>query len=285
MELIKTSLIIPCFSNAMLPLLTIRGYIIGKKRRTFAILELILFKKGNHSMVRTIMFVFAHPDDESFTCGGTLLELSKKDEVRTVLYSATPGDAGKCGEPPLCHPHELATVRRNELKEASQLLGIDELIVDDYKDGKLNEIPTEVLKNELLKHIETVKPDVIVTFPPHGLSGHPDHKAIQKATLQAVQETNQVKELFYATFPQSLADETGNPAFADPDDTITQIKSFSDVHMEKVREALLAHKTQHLSVERVFPTIHRENGFLKFNNKEYFIKAWQNPAFKSTSLL
>ncbi|MGB7999417.1 MAG: PIG-L family deacetylase [Anaerobacillus sp.] len=236
-------------------------------------------------MNRTIMFVFAHPDDESFTCGGTLLELSKRDEVRTVLYSATPGDAGKCGDPPLCHPDELASVRRNELKRAAQLLGIDELIVDDYRDGKLNEISTEDLKNELLKHIETVKPDVIVTFPPHGLSGHPDHKAIQKATFEAVQETNHVKELFYATFPQSLADETGNPAFADPDHKISHVKSYTKGHMEKVREALLAHKTQHLSVERVFPTIHEENGFFKFNNKEYFIKAWHTPAFKTASLL
>lgn len=230
-------------------------------------------------MSRTFMFIFAHPDDESFTCGGTLLELAKAKDTKTILYSATPGDAGKCGEPPLCQPDELAEVRKKELEKAANLLGIDELHIGNYQDGKLNQLPQNELKEDVIKRIEAIKPDVVITFPPHGLSGHPDHKAIQLATLQAVKETNVVKELYYATFPQSLADETGNPAFADPDDSITLIKSFSTEDLDSVRKALLAHRTQHLSVERVFPTIYDKTGFMKFNNKEYFIKAWENPSF------
>ncbi len=241
--------------------------------------------KGNVLMSRTFMFIFAHPDDESFTCGGTLTELAKAKDTKTILYSATPGDAGKCGEPPLCQVDELAEVRKKELEEASKLLGIDELHIGDYQDGKLNKLPDDELKNDVLKRIEAVQPDVVITFPPHGLSGHPDHKAIQLATLQAVKETDVVKELYYATFPQSLADETGNPAYADPDDSITLIKSFSNEDLDPVRKALLAHRTQHLSVERVFPTIYNENGFMKFNNKEYFIKAWNNPNYTCGSIL
>lgn len=228
-------------------------------------------------MPKTILFTFAHPDDESFTCGGTLVELSKQKDTKTVLYSATPGDAGKCGEPAICTRENLASVRRNELTEAAAHLGIDDLIIDDYQDGKLSELSPNTLKNRLVELIDHIKPDAVVTFPPHGLSGHSDHTAIQEATLQAVKEQpNSVKELYYATFPQSLATETGNPAFADPDENITLIKSFRGEHMKTVQRALLAHKTQHLSVERVFPTIHDNSGFSKFGNKEYFIKAWDS---------
>ncbi len=241
--------------------------------------------KGNTLMSQTFMFVFAHPDDESFTCGGTLLELANKKDIKTVLYSATPGDAGKCGEPAICRPEELASVRRKELEKASKLLGIDELYIGEYQDGKLNSLPPNVLKNDVINRIKEVKPDVVITFPPHGLSGHPDHKAIQAATLQAVHETNIVKELYYTTFPQSLADETGHPAFSDPDDSITLMKSFSSNHINTVRKALLAHRTQHLSVERAFPTIYNQEGFMKYNNKEYFIKAWENAEPSSKSLL
>lgn len=237
-------------------------------------------------MSKTILFAFAHPDDESFTCGGTLLELSKQQDTKTILYSATAGDAGKCGEPPICTRENLASVRRAELKEAATHLGIDELIIDDYQDGKLNELPSATLKNRLIDLIAETKPDAVITFPPHGLSGHPDHTAIQEATLSAVQESsNTVKELYYATFPQSLADETGNPAFADLDEDITLIKPFTEEHMRTVQLALLAHKTQHLSVERVFPSIHQSSGFSKFGNKEYFIKAWQNNDSKNHSIL
>ncbi|MDQ0481948.1 PIG-L deacetylase family protein [Guptibacillus hwajinpoensis] len=237
-------------------------------------------------MSRTIMFVFAHPDDETFTSGGTILELAQQTDTKTVLYSATPGDAGKCGEPPLCTPENLASTRRKELQTAAKLLRIDQLVIDDFKDGKLNELPSGVLKNEVLKQIHIVKPEVVVTFPPHGLSGHSDHKAIQQATLEAVQDSSSgVKELYYTTFPQSLAKETGNPAFSDPDETISLVKSFSQDHMNEVKEALLAHKTQHLSVERVFPTIIEDTAFMKFNNKEYFIRAWQHPQYNSDPLL
>lgn len=237
-------------------------------------------------MSRTIMFVFAHPDDETFTSGGTILELAQQPETKTVLYSATPGDAGKCGEPPLCTREDLATFRRKELEEAAEILQINDLIIDDFQDGKLSDLPPEVLKNEVLKQIHIVKPDVVVTFPPHGLSGHPDHKAIQQATLQAVKETSaNVKELYYATLPQSIANETGNPAFSDPDEAISLIKSFSQDHMNVVKDALLAHKTQHLSVERVFPTIVQGSDFIKFNNKEYFIRAWQHAQYNSDPLL
>ncbi|WP_377888765.1 PIG-L deacetylase family protein [Alkalihalobacillus sp. R86527] len=230
-------------------------------------------------MPKTILFAFAHPDDESFTCGGTLVELSQQKDTKTVLYSATAGDAGKCGEPPICTRENLASVRRDELTEAATHLGINELIIDDYQDGKLSELSPSTLKNRLINLIDHYKPDAVVTFPPHGLSGHSDHTAIQEATLQAVQEKeSSVKELYYTTFPQSLATETGNPAFADPDENITLIKSFTGDHMKTVQLALLAHKTQHLSVERVFPTIHHNNGFSKFNNKEYFIKAWERGA-------
>ncbi|WP_347549819.1 PIG-L family deacetylase [Pseudalkalibacillus hwajinpoensis] len=237
-------------------------------------------------MTRTILFVFAHPDDETFTSGGTLFELSQQQDANTVLYSATPGDAGKCGEPPLCNPEDLSIVRQKELEMAAKLLGINELIIGDYKDGQLSQLQDGVLIDEVINQIEQVKPDAVVTFPPHGLSGHQDHKGIQKATLQAVQEAIfPVKELYYTTVPRSIAVETGNPAYSDPDEDISLIKTFSTQHMEQVRLALLAHKTQHLSVERVFPTIYNENGFFKFDNKEYFIKAWQNPDVRSERVL
>ncbi|WP_270179084.1 PIG-L deacetylase family protein [Alkalihalobacillus sp. CinArs1] len=228
-------------------------------------------------MSKTILFAFAHPDDESFTCGGTILELSKQKDTKTILYSATAGDAGKCGEPPLCTRDDLANVRRNELQEAAAHLGINELVIDDYPDGKLSELTPHTLKNRIITLLNNYQPDAVVTFPPHGLSGHSDHTAIQEACLEAVQESpNSVKELYYATLPQSLATKTGNPAFADPDENITLMKSFTEEHMKNVQLALLAHKTQHLSVERVFPSIHNQSGFTKFENKEYFIRAWES---------
>ncbi|RBW70313.1 PIG-L deacetylase family protein [Bacillus taeanensis] len=228
-------------------------------------------------MTKRILFTFAHPDDETFTVGGTLAEYAKHPDIETIVYSATLGDAGKCGNPPVCSKEELALVRKEELKTAAAILGVDHLLFDTYRDGHLSMLSKDQLKEAVLKVIEKYQPEIVVTFPPHGLSGHKDHHAIQQATLEAVKDERNkaVKTLFYATFPESMKEKMGQPAFADPDETIAVTKSIKEENIEKVRKALLAHKTQHLSVERVFPTIkNSKQPFLKFDNCEYFVHAW-----------
>mgnify|MGYP000732581162 CR=1 FL=1 len=65
-----------------------------------------------------LLAVFAHPDDEAYRPGGTLALLARRG-VRVHLLTATRGQAGSCGEPPLCTPDELPTVRERELRCAS----------------------------------------------------------------------------------------------------------------------------------------------------------------------
>src|SRR5690606_818398 len=47
------------------------------------------------AMSRTALLVFAHPDDETFTCGGSIARYADRKDTRIVLYCATRGEAGK----------------------------------------------------------------------------------------------------------------------------------------------------------------------------------------------
>lgn len=69
----------------------------------------------------SLLAVFAHPDDETFRCGGTLALLAQRG-VRVQVLTATRGQAGSCGAPPLCAPEELPAVRENELRCACAAL-------------------------------------------------------------------------------------------------------------------------------------------------------------------
>ena len=74
---------------------------------------------------RCLLAVFAHPDDESFRPGGTLALLARSG-VRVHLLTATRGEAGACGDPPLCTPEELAGAGGNvELRCACAALGVE----------------------------------------------------------------------------------------------------------------------------------------------------------------
>ena len=54
----------------------------------------------------TILFSLAHPDDESFMVAGVACKYGARG-VRLVLATATLGDAGKVGDPPVCSRKEL----------------------------------------------------------------------------------------------------------------------------------------------------------------------------------
>jgi LmbE family N-acetylglucosaminyl deacetylase len=133
-----------------------------------------------------LLCVFAHPDDESLGPGGLLARYAAEG-VETYLISATRGERGWRGDPE-AHPGFAAfgKVRENELRAAADILKIHELILLDYIDGDLDQAhPAEVIA-QLVSQIRRIRPQVVLTFDPYGVYGHPDHIAISQFTLAAV---------------------------------------------------------------------------------------------------
>jgi N-acetylglucosamine malate deacetylase 2 len=204
-------------------------------------------------MCQKILYIFAHPDDETFSCGGTICHFHQSGHEQ-ILFCATRGEAGKTGNPPLCTQEELGDVRTQELKNALSILGMDRLILKNYGDGRLADKPFSTIVNELCSVMNEIRPDRIITFPPSGISGHPDHKVIQKATLTAVQNISFPTKLYYIVIPESIARFYSAPVSFVPDEHVTEKVDVSPYH-QQIAKALAAHKTQHLSVERVFPGV------------------------------
>jgi LmbE family N-acetylglucosaminyl deacetylase len=133
-----------------------------------------------------VLCVFAHPDDESFSCAGTIARY-RQEGVAFHILSFTPGQAGD-RPPAIDSDADMALLRGHELRAAAAVLGIASVNVLDYRDGKLDETPTEELI-ECVKHaLDRTQADTIITFGPHGLTDHDDHKAAHRAALQAAEE-------------------------------------------------------------------------------------------------
>lgn len=98
-----------------------------------------------------LLAVFAHPDDETFRCGGALALLAQRG-VRVQVLTATRSDL------PLCAPKELPAVRENELRCACAALGIQPPIFLDYQDGQLSKVDHERIVSEILAVVHKVRP-------------------------------------------------------------------------------------------------------------------------------
>jgi len=70
---------------------------------------------------RTVLAVFAHPDDESLCCGGTLARLAAEG-MQVVVMCASHGERGALTGPAL--DRALGGVRVLELRAAATICGM-----------------------------------------------------------------------------------------------------------------------------------------------------------------
>jgi LmbE family N-acetylglucosaminyl deacetylase len=144
---------------------------------------------------KTILAVLAHPDDESFGMGGTLALYAQRG-VKVHLICATRGEEGEIDPEYKKKIKSAACLRTQELRCAAEVLGIHQLHFMNYRDSGMSGSPAnhhpkalaaqpiEKLTKEVAHFIRKIKPDVVITFDPIGGYRHPDHIAIQKATVE-----------------------------------------------------------------------------------------------------
>jgi hypothetical protein len=135
--------------------------------------------------VKRLLFVFPHPDDETFGPGGTIARYVREG-VEVHYACATRGEVGSV-EPDMLKPYEhlpedqrLGALRGQELRCAADKLGLTGLHYLGYRDSGMtgtpenkdprafvNADPDRVVE-QLVQLIRLIKPQVIVTFDPFG---------------------------------------------------------------------------------------------------------------------
>jgi LmbE family N-acetylglucosaminyl deacetylase len=122
----------------------------------------------------TLLTVWAHPDDETYLAGG-LMAAASAAGWRVVCVTATVGELA--GE---------ARLRSAELARALALLGVREHLLLDYPDGGCASADADRAAARIAEVVAAVRPDVVVTFGPDGMTGHPDHQAVSGWVDRAV---------------------------------------------------------------------------------------------------
>lgn len=245
-----------------------------------------------------ILVIFPHPDDETIFCGGTIAKhIMAGDEV--VWISAGLGERSRnsarrfsrlffitysiLGSLPFLivmqklavwwlsifrkRNMELAEIRRRETLEAAKVLGISKvhfLEIEDMKFGKF----AGKMREEIKRNLNLYKPEIVYTFHPNGLTGHPDHSALSKAVIEAAKglSNNLRPKIFGAAVSQSIARKLKLPILAVKDSEIKKEIILSDEELARKKEALAKYQSQSY-IWGIFLEKHPE-----VLEKEYFVK-------------
>jgi N-acetyl-1-D-myo-inositol-2-amino-2-deoxy-alpha-D-glucopyranoside deacetylase len=161
--------------------------------------------------VARLLFVHAHPDDETLTTGLTMASYaSRHHDVH--LLTCTLGEEGEVIPPALAHlaagrDDTLGPWRREELRAAMSVLGVTHSVLGEdpqrgvasryrdsgmagtasaqHRDAFVRADPAEAA-DMVAAHIRALRPDAVVTYDAHGGYGHPDHIATHRVTMSAL---------------------------------------------------------------------------------------------------
>ena len=151
---------------------------------------------------RTLVAVFAHPDDEALACGGTLARAADAG-ARVVLVCASRGELGSVSDPALVPDGDVAAARTAELAASAGVLGAAEVVQLDHGDGCLRW--ADRLEADLAAVLARERPDAVITFDADGLYWHADHIGVHERTTSAVEALGaRAPALYYVTLPAGV---------------------------------------------------------------------------------
>ncbi len=211
--------------------------------------------------MKTIVGIFAHPDDETFGPGGTIAQFAKENNV--YLICVTNGDWNVDHLDP-----ELGVLRKKELQAAANKLGVKEVIFLEFHDGTLCNNCYHTVANKITEQLEKLHPDLLITLEPRGVSGHLDHIAVSMITSYVFIRLSFIQELWYFCISDAFDQFVQDYFIYFPPGynktAIDKVVSVSDVWSQKIA-AMHEHQSQKKDIDTISKALSR------IPKEEYFL--------------
>lgn len=195
----------------------------------------------------TLLYVFPHPDDESFGPAPALAQ-QRRDGHDVHLLTLTRGEATSQRDRLGLSKAEMGRVRTREMENVAHELDLSSLHVLDLPDGELAGLDPRRLSSIVEEHVHRTTPDVLITYPVHGISGHPDHlvsHAVVKhlACSLRAHGLEYPRRLAFFTLPETKSIDRPDHLQTSPDEAIDCLQAFDAADMERATAALYCYET------------------------------------------
>jgi len=205
-----------------------------------------------------LLGIWPHPDDEAYLSAGLMGRMADAGNAVTML-TVTRGEKGTSDPADHDQPH-FARRREGELRAALATLGVTDLRFLGHRDGECDLVDPEEAIAAVVSVIEAVRPEVLVTFGPDGITGHPDHRVVSSWVTEAWRRVGgqEVCDLLYSTMSEDFVEEFATlhdrlGAFTEfgldgpvstPDADIVMSVRLDEHELDRKRRVLACHASQ-----------------------------------------
>ena len=218
-----------------------------------------------------LLYIFPHPDDESF---GAAHAISKQLRMGHEVYllTLTKGGATKQRFRYDYSIEEMGEVRYKEMLNVARVLDLTGMTVLDLPDSGLKEMDPRQIEEAIRQEIKRIQPNVVVTYPVHGVSGFHDHLVshaeVKRAFMSLKDEVVYLKRLAFLTIPEDDAKKSVHfPLHWSNREEIDCIFEVDAVDIEKCKEALDCYVTFQATIEK--------SGIRDFITNQVFFEIYQ----------
>ena len=200
-----------------------------------------------------ILYIFPHPDDESFGPAPAIAAQIRKGH-QVYLLTLTRGEATRQRFRLGLTKKEMGDIRFKEMQCVEEVLGLSGMTVLNFPDGELKHLDPIEIEQAVNSHIERIGPEVVITYAVHGISGFHDHlvtHAVVKRVYSERQRGNRELPKRLAFFTRmGKTDLTGKFRLeASSEEEIHYVEQCSDEDMKKFELALDCYKTYQQVIE------------------------------------
>ncbi len=153
-----------------------------------------------------ILYIFPHPDDESFGPGAVMAK-QRREGHEVFLLVLTRGGATRQRYRLGYTVEEMGAVRAREMEDVARVYDLSGLEILDFPDSGLKECDPRRLEAAVRAELGRLRPDVVVTYPAHGISGFHDHLVTHAVVKRAWVEARETLPLGRIAF-HTVSEET-----------------------------------------------------------------------------
>ncbi|MBE0643610.1 MAG: PIG-L family deacetylase [Bacteroidetes bacterium] len=161
-----------------------------------------------------ILYIFPHPDDESFGPAAVMhQQLEAGHEVH--LLTLTRGGATKERHRLGLSIDQMGEVRYREMRAVEKTLGLTGMTVWDYPDSGLKNMDPRILEGAIEDHVVALRPDILVTYAVHGVSGFHDHLVAHAVVKRMYLDMRDHGHAYLRRLALLTIPDSGEPVFVD----------------------------------------------------------------------